>query len=193
MTVRGIITVPPFLAEGVTDYKRPGELLRVELCRGGDGIAALRRTGDDEVFTVEELPPSAHLRLTEPPTDDDGRQLVTDIVNEGLPLASPWSGTAFDRGRQLNARRFRPWSAAARGLVRREYRAAMPEFVEALSLTALVAATLEYAIVMRHREERRDAVRWQAEVRESLLSVRGIGAAPQRRWTDDGSRFRVVP
>ena len=69
----------------------------------------------------------------------------------------------------------------------------MPEFVEALSFTALVAATLEYAIVMRHREERRDAVRWQAEVRESLLSVRGIGAAPQRRWTDDGSRFRVVP
>lgn len=69
----------------------------------------------------------------------------------------------------------------------------MPEFVEALSFTALVAATLEYAIVMRHREERRDAVRWQAEVRESLLSVRVIGAAPQRRWTDDGSRFRVVP
>jgi hypothetical protein len=68
----------------------------------------------------------------------------------------------------------------------------MPHFVEALSLTALVAATLEYAIVMRHREERRDAIRWQAEVRESLLSVRRIGAAPARRWTDDGTRFRVV-
>jgi hypothetical protein len=67
----------------------------------------------------------------------------------------------------------------------------MPEFVEALSLTALVAATLEYAIVMRHREERRDAMRWQEEVRESLVSVRGIGAPPVRRWTDDGSRFRV--
>jgi hypothetical protein len=69
----------------------------------------------------------------------------------------------------------------------------MPEFVEALSFTALVAATLEYAIVMRHREERRDAIRWQAEVRESLLSVSHTGAAPQRRWTDDGTRFRVVP
>jgi hypothetical protein len=68
----------------------------------------------------------------------------------------------------------------------------MPDFVEALSLTALVAATLEYAIVMRHREERRDAIQWQAEVRESLMSVRGFGtAAPQRRWTDDGTRFRA--
>jgi hypothetical protein len=70
---------------------------------------------------------------------------------------------------------------------------AMPDFVEALSLAALVAATLEYAIVMRHREERRDAFRWQAEIRESLLSVRGIGAAPQRRWTDEGTRFRIGP
>jgi hypothetical protein len=69
----------------------------------------------------------------------------------------------------------------------------MPEFVEALSLTALVAATLEYAIVIRRREERRDAVRWQAEVRESLMSVRRIGAATQRRWSDDGTRFRVGP
>jgi len=66
----------------------------------------------------------------------------------------------------------------------------MPALVDALSLTALIAATLEYAIVMRHREERRDAVRWQAEVRESLLSVRTIGSAPQPRWTDDGTRFR---
>jgi hypothetical protein len=69
----------------------------------------------------------------------------------------------------------------------------MPDIVEALSLTALVAATLEYAFVMRHRQERRDAIRWQAEVRESLLSVRRIGTAPERRWTDDGTRFRVVP
>jgi len=57
----------------------------------------------------------------------------------------------------------------------------MPEFVDALSLTALVAATLEYAIVMRHREERRDSIRWQEELRESLLSVRSNGAAPLRR------------
>ena len=69
----------------------------------------------------------------------------------------------------------------------------MPDLVDALSLVALMAATLEYAIVMRHREERRDAVRWQAEVRESLMSVHRADAAPARRWTDDGTRFRVVP
>jgi hypothetical protein len=67
----------------------------------------------------------------------------------------------------------------------------MPEFADALLLVALVAATLEYAIVVRHREERRDAVRWQAEVHESLVSVGRAVAAPVRRWTDDGSRFRV--
>ena len=67
----------------------------------------------------------------------------------------------------------------------------MPDFVHALSLTALVAATLEYAIVMRHREERRDAVRWQAEVRESLMSVGRSDPRHTRRWSDDGTRFRV--
>jgi hypothetical protein len=67
----------------------------------------------------------------------------------------------------------------------------MPSFVEALSLLALVAATLEYAIVMRHREERRDAVRWQAELRESLVSVGRLDARQVRAWTDDGTRFRV--
>jgi len=73
----------------------------------------------------------------------------------------------------------------------REYGAGMPDFVEGLSLMALMAATLEYAIVMRQREERRDAIRWQADVRESLLSVGRIDAGPLRRWTDDGTRFRV--
>jgi hypothetical protein len=67
----------------------------------------------------------------------------------------------------------------------------MPSFVEALSLLALVAATLEYAIVMRHREDRRDAIRWQAELRDSLVSVGRLDARPVRTWTDDGSRFRV--
>jgi hypothetical protein len=78
------------------------------------------------------------------------------------------------------------------GLARREYRAGMPDLVEALSLTALMAAVLEYAILMRHREERRDAMRWQEQVRESLLSVRRIDAAPERLWTDEGTRFRLV-
>jgi hypothetical protein len=68
----------------------------------------------------------------------------------------------------------------------------MPDFVEALSFAALVAATLEYALVMRHREERRDAIRWQAELRDSLLSLGRIEGAPARRWTDEGTRLRVV-
>jgi hypothetical protein len=60
-----------------------------------------------------------------------------------------------------------------------------------MSLAALVAATLEYAIVMRHREERRDAIRWQAEVRQSLVSLGRIEGAPVRRWADEGTRLRV--
>ena len=67
----------------------------------------------------------------------------------------------------------------------------MPTFAEALTLTALLAGTLQYAIVMRHREERRDAIRWQAEVRESLVSIGRFDARPVRQWTDDGMRFRV--
>jgi hypothetical protein len=69
----------------------------------------------------------------------------------------------------------------------------MADFVEALSLVALMAATLEYAIVMRHREERRDVVRWQVEVRESLVSGGRVDVGPKRRWSDDGTRFRVIP
>jgi hypothetical protein len=67
----------------------------------------------------------------------------------------------------------------------------MPDLVHALSLMALVAATLHYAIVLRHREERRDAIRWQADVRESLVSVGRIDARPVRHWSDDATRFRV--
>ena len=67
---------------------------------------------------------------------------------------------------------------------------AMPDYLEVLSLAALVAATLEYAFVMRHREERRGAIRWQAEVRESLVSLGRIDAGPERRWTDEGTRLR---
>ena len=68
----------------------------------------------------------------------------------------------------------------------------MPDFIEALSFAALVAATLEYAIVMRHREERRDAVRWQAELRESLVSAGDSVVRPVREWTDEGTRLRVI-
>jgi hypothetical protein len=69
----------------------------------------------------------------------------------------------------------------------------MSDFVEALSLTALMAATLEYAILLRHREDRREAIRWQAEIRASLMPVGRTDAGPVRRWTDDGTRFRVAP
>lgn len=60
---------------------------------------------------------------------------------------------------------------------------------EALSLMALTAATLDYAILMRHREERRDALRWQADVRESMVSVGRMGSAPVHHWSDDGTRL----
>ena len=68
----------------------------------------------------------------------------------------------------------------------------MPDLVDALILLALMGATLQYAILLRHREEQRDAVRLQADVRESLMSVGRVDTlAPVRRWTDDGTRFRV--
>lgn len=61
----------------------------------------------------------------------------------------------------------------------------MPDLAEALSLFALVAATLEYAILIRHREERRDAIRWQAELQASLVAAGGADAtAPMPRWTE---------
>ena len=66
----------------------------------------------------------------------------------------------------------------------------MPELAQALSLTALVAATLQYAIVVRRRAEARDAIQWQTDVRESLVSVGSPAAMPARHWTRDG-RFRL--
>ena len=68
----------------------------------------------------------------------------------------------------------------------------MEELTQALALAALVAATLEYAILLRHREERRDDLRWQEALRESLVSVRRLDSWPVRRWTDDATRFRLV-
>ena len=66
----------------------------------------------------------------------------------------------------------------------------MADLVEALTLVALTAATLEYAILVRHRVERREAVHWQAEVRESLVSIGRGDTGVVRRWSDDGTRFR---
>ena len=58
-------------------------------------------------------------------------------------------------------------------------RAHMTEFVEGLSLAALVAATLEYAILIRHREEWREEIRWQNDVQDSLMWARRIAPSPE--------------
>ena len=66
---------------------------------------------------------------------------------------------------------------------------------EALTLSSLVAGTLEYAILLRHREERRTAERFddlasnlghQALMRMRLLQRPG----PVRSWANFGTRFR---
>jgi hypothetical protein len=62
----------------------------------------------------------------------------------------------------------------------------MTELAEALSLAALIAATLEYAILIGRRERRRAALQWQQTVRESLLSG---GLVSERRWRKDGDRY----
>lgn len=67
----------------------------------------------------------------------------------------------------------------------------MADLVHALSLVALIAATLQYAILVRHREERRDALRFALEAREALMwAHRFDKPIPQRRWVD--GRFRLV-
>jgi hypothetical protein len=91
--VRGVITHPR-LPNGVPDLESLGDTLQVELVWDVDGTAALRNVKSGQQITVEELPPSAHLRLTEPPGDDDGERLLDDIIAEGLPVASPLSGSA---------------------------------------------------------------------------------------------------
>lgn len=72
----------------------------------------------------------------------------------------------------------------------------MPELAEALGLSSLVAGSLEYAILMRHRQERRQTVALiddaEAAAREALSRVsRRENRWPMRRWTADGTRFRI--
>ena len=66
---------------------------------------------------------------------------------------------------------------------------------EALTLSTLVAGTLEYAILMRHRETRRIGDRLDDLTtrlgHEALMRMRLIERArPQRAWGSFGSRFR---
>ncbi|HEX6655864.1 MAG TPA: hypothetical protein VF153_06600 [Candidatus Limnocylindria bacterium] len=66
---------------------------------------------------------------------------------------------------------------------------------EALTLSSLVAGTLEYAILIRHREDRRvgdELDDLTARLgHEALMRMRLIERArPQRAWGSFGSRFR---
>jgi hypothetical protein len=67
--------------------------------------------------------------------------------------------------------------------------------LEILSLAILVAGTLEYAIVMRHREDRRRDDRLNELTvnlgHQALMRMRLIDRArPMRAWGSFGSRFR---
>jgi hypothetical protein len=71
----------------------------------------------------------------------------------------------------------------------------MPGLPEALSLSILVAGTLEYAILLRHREDRRDAARTEELTttlgHQALMRMRLLDRArPQRHWAAFGTRFR---
>jgi hypothetical protein len=72
----------------------------------------------------------------------------------------------------------------------------MADMVEALSLSSLVAGTLEYAILMRHRVERRREMSWrqaaQVSARQALTRIDGVDPKrTMRRWTNDATRFRI--
>jgi hypothetical protein len=65
---------------------------------------------------------------------------------------------------------------------------------EALTLSSLVAGTLEYAILLRHREERRSAERFDDLAsklgHQALRRMRLLERRPARSWANFGTRFR---
>lgn len=69
----------------------------------------------------------------------------------------------------------------------------MPGLAEALTLSSLVAGTLEYAIMVRHREERRRDVSHQqvaaALGQQALMRLKLLERRPARTW-EFGTRFR---
>ena len=72
----------------------------------------------------------------------------------------------------------------------------MADMVEALSLSSLIAGTLEYALVIRHREERRRRISWsqavQGSARQALTRLNQRDRRwMMRRWTNEGTRFRI--
>jgi hypothetical protein len=62
----------------------------------------------------------------------------------------------------------------------------MEQLAQPLILVALVGGTLDYAVLIRHRHERDEALRWQTELQDSLKSVGRVldRPAPVRRWID---------
>ena len=66
---------------------------------------------------------------------------------------------------------------------------------EALTLVLVIAGTLEYAILMRHREDRRADSRFDEMTttlgHHALMRMRLIGRSrPARAWGNLGTRFR---
>jgi hypothetical protein len=65
---------------------------------------------------------------------------------------------------------------------------------EALTMSSLVAGTLEYAILLRHREERRLAERFDNLAsslgHRALMRMRLLERRPTRSWSNFGTRFR---
>ena len=62
----------------------------------------------------------------------------------------------------------------------------MEQLAQPLSLISLIAGTLDYAFLIRHRQERREALRWQRELQDALKSAGRVldRPAPVRRWID---------
>ena len=71
----------------------------------------------------------------------------------------------------------------------------MADLTQALALSSLLGGTLEYAILLRHREERRRDERSVHEIeaagREALFRAHLLDRGrASRRWSIAGTRFR---
>jgi hypothetical protein len=68
----------------------------------------------------------------------------------------------------------------------------MEQLAQPLSLVALIGGTLDYAILIRHRHEGREALRWQGELQDALKSAGRVldRPAPVRRWIDS-THFKI--
>ena len=64
--------------------------------------------------------------------------------------------------------------------------------MQPLSLAVLIGGTLDYAILIRHRHERLEALRWQGELQDALKSAGRVldRPVPVRRWIDS-THFKI--